>query len=329
MSTSINDVVFEVYGEFLRRQEKDLKTIAGMSMSSRIKKAMKNPFLLFTWPLRKIYGKLKARYDYCTNDYIRRLRNANRTPESMNIFTPTQKKFPDAKIAVYTVITGGYDDLKDPVYIDDDIDYYVGTDSSAVITHRGGGHTWRAIPVPARLDGLSNVKKQRYIKLHPDEILPEGYDYTVYIDGSFRITCDIKPLVYSLIDDGRTIAMHMHYLRDCIYDEAAACFAGGVLTYEATRQQMDFYRSQGMPEHFGLPESPVIIRKCNDIELHGIMNDWWKEIERFTHRDQLSLPYVLWKNGKDISYIYSLGGNVWKNPCFLYYVHKRFKNLQG
>ena len=86
MSTSINDVVFEIYGEFLRRQDKDRKAIANMSINisikSRIKKVVKNPFLLFTWPLRKIYGKVKARYEYCTNDYIRRFEESKRTAKS-------------------------------------------------------------------------------------------------------------------------------------------------------------------------------------------------------------------------------------------------------
>ena len=30
------------------------------------------------------------------------------------------------------------------------------------------------------------------------------------------------------------------------------------------------------------------------------MEDWWKEIEKYSNRDQVSLPYVLWKNGYQI-----------------------------
>ena len=193
------------------------------------------------------------------------------------------------------------------------------------MTYTGGG-VWKAIQIPTQLDNLSSVKKQRYIKLHPDEILSENvtgkkYDYTFYIDGSLRITCDIKPLVYSLIEDGRKIAIHNHYCRNCLYVEAAACVYMKKLQYNEAIQQIQAYKREGFPENFGLFETPVIIRKCNDSKLASVMQDWWQEIERYTHRDQLSLTYVLWKNGLDCSYIFSLGNNVWENPYFMYYPH--------
>ena len=77
-----------------------------------------------------------------------------------NEFIPTDKKFPGTKIAVYKVITGGYDNLKDPVYIDDEIDYYAFTDSESMQP----GKAWKIISVPERLSGLSNTKKNRYMK---------------------------------------------------------------------------------------------------------------------------------------------------------------------
>ena len=27
------------------------------------------------------------------------------------------------------------------------------------------------------------------------------------------------------------------------------------------------------------------------------MDEWWEQIEMYSRRDQLSLPYVIWKNG--------------------------------
>lgn len=242
----------------------------------------------------------------------------------LNDFVPTARTFPETRIAVYTVITGGYDNFRLPLYVDDTLDYYVVTDSPAEISNSckgvgGGGGT--VIPVPEKLKGFSSVKQQRYLKLHHDEILPPKYNYTVYIDGSLRITCDIKPLMYSLIEDGRSVAIHEHSVRDCIYDEAQACYIYRRLEWHEIREQLSAYRSEGMPEHYGLPETPVLIRKSNDPELQGIMHEWWQQIERYTHRDQLSLPYILWKSGKGMEYIFSLGRNVWRNPYFLYHAH--------
>ena len=243
-----------------------------------------------------------------------------------NVFTPTEKVFPEAGIAVYYVITGGYDDFRLPFYIDDELDYYLFTDSEAA-SRIDMPANFRVLPVPERLRSLSNVKKQGYMKLHPDEVLSESvtgkkYDYTIYIDGSLRTTCNIKPLVYSLIASGKSIAIHKHRARDCIYDEAQLLWIYDRLDMKAVNEQIGFYRNEGMPKHFGLLENTVLIRKSNDPQLQDIMHQWWLQIERFTHRDQLSLPYVLWKNGLDMSYIFSLGNNVWKNPYFLYYSHK-------
>jgi hypothetical protein len=51
-----------------------------------------------------------------------------------------------------------------------------------------------------------------------------------------------------------------------------------------------------MPENYGLSENSIIIRRHNKLEVQNIMNKWWKEIVSHSHRDQLSLSYVCWKN---------------------------------
>ena len=51
-----------------------------------------------------------------------------------------------------------------------------------------------------------------------------------------------------------------------------------------------------MPQNYGLSENSILIRRHNKIEVKNIMNRWWKEIISHSHRDQLSLPYVCWKN---------------------------------
>lgn len=282
-----------------------------------------------------IYTRLRSYVRRFLCEYGRKTlfrRKPNNIP-SFNVFKPTDKVFPDTKIAVYSVITGGYDSLKGHIYVDDELDYYLVTDIPAskisAMAKIGTMDRINIIPVPEHLEGLSSVKKQRYIKLHPDEVLSEDmtgkkYDYTIYLDGSARITCDIKPLVYSLIDSGKSIAIHQHADVDCIYDEAQNCWIRGKAKWKDFREQMKSYRQEGMPRHFGLHETSVIIRKCNDPELHSVMDEWWRQIERYSHRDQLSLSYALWKNGLDMSYVFSLGNRVSRNTYFLGYPHHYF-----
>ena len=311
MSTSLNDVVFEVYREVMKQAE--------VRNMTKLQKFFKAPQKLFKWLKWHIKAPM---YSYGRKIFFG---GDNVYAAGTNIFHPTKEQFPDVKIAVYYVITGNYDSFRMPIYIDDTIDYYLFTDSGAG-TDTQELNNFRIMRVPESLDGLNNVRRQRYTKLHPDEVLSESvtgkkYDYTVYIDGSMRITCDIKPLVYSLIVSGKSFGIHKHFSRDCLYDEAELLMIGSSISSKDIREQTDFYSREGMPRHFGLPETTVLIRRCNDPQLQDIMQQWWLQIERFTHRDQISLPYVLWKNGLDMSYLFSLGNNVWQNPYFLYHAH--------
>ena len=43
---------------------------------------------------------------------------------------------------------------------------------------------WQTRPIPRELDGLSNVKKQRVIKICPHKWLG-NYDISIWVDGSF------------------------------------------------------------------------------------------------------------------------------------------------
>ena len=46
-----------------------------------------------------------------------------------------------------------------------------------------------------------------------------------------------------------------------------------------------------------------------------------EQVSKYTMRDQISFPYVLWKNGHSIDYIKSLGLNWRWNPRFILYPH--------
>ena len=79
------------------------------------------------------------------------------------------------KCAVYTVITGGYEELNDPQIIDPEWDYYCFTDDPGIFT----SDVWKIIKLD---DVIKNdlIRTQRYAKTHPFILLPE-YDYTIYI----------------------------------------------------------------------------------------------------------------------------------------------------
>lgn len=266
---------------------------------------------------KNIIMQLKKIGRYILSGYIFSLKSAKKGMSKPNTFQATKKIYSNLRFAVYTVSTGKYDEIKEPIYIDERIDYYVFTDQE--IPERS---VWEKIPIPDKLKSkMNSLSQARYIKTHPHEFF-QNYDYSMFIDGNVRITCDIMPLLYSMITEDKVMAIHHHQVRDCIYDEAKAIFAAGKASIHELQTQAKHYKAEGFPAHFGLFETNIVIRKHNDEKCIGIMDVWWNQIEKFTKRDQMSFTYSLWKNGETADAVFSLGNNSRLNPYFIVSSHK-------
>ena len=107
-----------------------------------------------------------------------------------------------------------------------------------------------------------------------------------------------------------------HGGRDCIYDEVEACIAYKKDDARIIYRQADKYRHDGMPEHYGLIDAGCMVRAHRNSDVVGLMNNWWKEFLNGCHRDQISFPYVCWKNHfkYDISDLF-----IWDNEYIICY----------
>lgn len=197
-----------------------------------------------------------------------------------------QKESHKNKIVVYTAITGSYDKLLLHSYIDDNFDFVCFTDDE---TLESGLYDIR--PVPEELKSLSLVKQQRCIKINPHKYLPE-YDISIWLDGNVELLGN--PM--ELIDNEHCIFIPQHPLRNSIYTEGIACINAKKDTPENINRQLNYYFSIGYPNNDGLVQSNIVIRKHNDPKCIKLMEDWWKEVKEYSHRDQLSFNYALWKN---------------------------------
>lgn len=217
---------------------------------------------------------------------------------------------------IYTCITGGYDNLKQPSCVQDDFDYVCFTDNLNQV-----GGTWQLRPIPEELKGLSNVKQQRCIKACPHIYLSE-YDLSVWIDGSVDVRKNINQYLETNCNDkDKSIFVGKHPQRNCTYAECRAC----VLFKKETQENVDKltarYRSEGLPENNGMVQTCIMIRRHNDPECKRIMDMWAYEIKNNSHRDQLSFNYVLWKLG-DHTFKY-LSSSLYQSEWF-YWNSKHF-----
>lgn len=255
--------------------------------------------------------RLLKLFRYIKTGYIFEVSNERKQMRKKNLFISTENIYDDLKVAIYTVSTGQYDVIYSPIYADPSIDYFIFTDQNL-----NGECIWRKMGIPGEIQNKTSLEQARYIKTHPHVFFSE-YDYSIFIDGNIRITCDIKPLIYSMIDHRKSIAIHQHQVRDCLYDEARAVKAVGKASSKLVNAQMKMYKSEGFPKHYGLFETNVLIRKHNDEKCIRLMDTWWNEMLNWTKRDQLSFTYSLWKNNLSPEYVMSLGNNSRKNPYFV------------
>jgi hypothetical protein len=261
--------------------------------------------------MTNILNNIRKLCRFILSGYLFERSKIMREGEIPNYFIPNYRGEKDVKLAVYTVITGGYDEIKEPIFIDDNVDYYVITSNEI-----SPNSVWKKIDINnLELMELSPLEQARYIKTHP-HIFFSNYEYSMFIDGNVCITSSIRPLFYTMIEENKIMAIHRHQSRDCLYHEARIVYGLGLAKYDAIKNQITKYKKDKFPRHYGLFETNIIIRKHNDENCIKIMEEWWNQIRMYTKRDQLSFTYTLWKCGYSSNYIMSLGNNSRKSTYF-------------
>lgn len=226
------------------------------------------------------------------------------------------------KIVVYTCIIGDYDTLKPVCNRSSRIDYICFTDNPNIKSD-GVWEIRRLPPDDLYTEGLSKIKKQRIVKILPHIYLKE-YDVSIWVDGNIQITGNLIFEFLNVLDlNNHFMYVNRHPSRDCIYREEVDVLRRKKDLPENTNPQIRRYKEEGFPEHFGLAETNIIVRKHNDYRCKKLMFDWAKEIINGSHRDQLSFDYCRWKNGMSqfIGWIEENLHYTSKTGCFRIYSH--------
>lgn len=220
------------------------------------------------------------------------------------------------RIAVYTSCFGKYDDIILPKYFSDNIDYYFISDE---VPSLNSSYNWIDAKkiIPANI--ISPIKRNRYIKMHPDIIFPQ-YKYSIYVDANIEIKGDLSTFICR---SRSGICVFLHSRRDCLYYEAMTIVNYKRIVPEDAILQISKYLKEGMPLHYGLTEMPVIVREHNNPLCKKIMKEWWIEFQNGSQRDQLSFTYVLWKNGLTLNDLAILGSNVRSSDKLKFHKHHK------
>ncbi|MBD5473706.1 MAG: DUF616 domain-containing protein [Lachnospiraceae bacterium] len=203
------------------------------------------------------------------------------------------------KGVIYTVITGGYDALVEPEYIDKDFDYICFTDDENLTSD-----LW-SVQYIENIEGLDSARLSRKYKILCHEFLKE-YDFSIYVDGKVQIIGDLKRYL-EMYSRGSSMLCFPHFLRECAYEEAKVCAAIGKDVPDVIEKQMKGYLQEGYPVDNGLIDGACLVRLHHDHVLQEVMTCWWNEVKNKSRRDQLSFGYACWKNDfhYDLSDLYT------------------------
>ena len=221
------------------------------------------------------------------------------------------KPLENIKIAVYACITNGYDTIKEPLYLENDTEYFLYTDDKYTSNKDSN---W----IQKKIDcsGYEN-EANRYYKFHPD-LFEKNYDFAIYIDGNVRIISDVTTLCYIARKSKTGIAMHKHHNRDCVYQEGLACKYYKRGNLKEIQNKLLQFKKEGFPEKFGLCEATIIVYDLKNPLAKKIAHNWWEQYyQSGTKRDQIFFPYIIWKEKLLMLDVGDLGNNLWENPKFI------------
>lgn len=216
----------------------------------------------------------------------------------------------EGKGVVYTCVTGQYDVLNDPEYVDPNLDYICFTDNNNIKSN-----VWKIELI--KKEDLDNTRIARRYKILPHKYLGQKYNYSIWIDGNIIISADIMELIKKYIGN-RKMVCFPHHVRKCLYEEAEICTLLGKDDEDIIQEQISRYKKEGYPIENGLIESGIIFRYHNEESIIRVMEDWWNEVLHYSKRDQLSFNYVCWKHDFKYSLVPYYVAN---NPYIKYKKH--------
>jgi hypothetical protein len=192
------------------------------------------------------------------------------------------------KYVVYSSLVGAYDDIRQPVVIDERFDYVLFTDRP----YKSKEGIWNIRPICNEDTG--NMLLSRYVKCHPTKVLEE-YEASLYLDANIQIaTQHVYDRFFELLETDVEWGGIKHPSQNCVYEEICAIID---LKWVHDYDTVNWYgriKKDGFPEDWGLYENNVIFRRhTTRVEEVGTL--WWQTLIEGCKRDQFSLMYALWK----------------------------------
>jgi hypothetical protein len=167
-----------------------------------------------------------------------------------------------------------------------------GVDDAVLITDVPVRSGWRNVVEPSGAHPRLAAKRP---KARPD--LYTDCEASLWMDGSVHVLDDrFITLVRQKLQQHEIVLWDHPEDRNCLFEEARHCHDWGKWPDEPFIEQANHYLAAGMPEGFGLWAATCLARRHNS-RMAALGDSWLGEIQRWSIRDQVSLPYLLWRDG--------------------------------
>lgn len=196
------------------------------------------------------------------------------------------------KIAIITSICGNYEKLSAPTVVHENVDYYAFVDyidSEVKVWNQSLAFQF------SEDDKYANRRNAKIYKILP-EMFVHGYDYYFWTDASHDVVGDPFEIVEKYLSDEKPYAVFKHTTRNCVYSEALLLKKLKYDHKNLINEEINFFKEEKYPGNNGLYELSAFVKKKTYRTTLASLK-WWEIICRYSSRDQISFPFVLWKCG--------------------------------
>ncbi len=192
------------------------------------------------------------------------------------------------RVALITAVYDAYDPLKD-------LPADHGFDEAICVTDGNSpvGAGWKIIVAPS--DSHPRLAAKR------PKMMPWLYtdcDAAVWLDASFSVkSAEFSRWSRQLLSISDFVVWPHPENRYCITQEGPVCWDWEKYKDWDIRGQLQHYLDDGMPPDWGLFACGTVGYRFTD-EVKAFGEEWYGEQSKWSIQDQISLPYLLWKNGK-------------------------------
>ena len=201
------------------------------------------------------------------------------------------------KTFIYTVITGNYDTIKQPLVVEEGVEYVLFTNNRDI---KDAGE-WKVVHIPTeqwqgRTERENNILLSRKVKMLPHVYLPEECEFSIYVDADMLIK---EPLTRLLKDlrEKTLFAACRHSYCGSVREEIEDLVVKGMVDATQIENQWQRYVEWGFKDDLGISENGLLIRRHNDARVIKLMELWWEEYQNGCLRDQVSLIPCMYRTG--------------------------------